>query len=113
MATILTPADHGALADRLRQTLHARGWRLVGYSANMTRGKDNYRAMARRARYRLTLQSSPISACDTGDKSYRYQIALIENATGDAPVTLSGADCLNTIDEAFTTALDRDAIRPR
>ena len=109
---ILMPHGDSALRATLKKRLADQGWQFAAYTADMTRGIDDYRAMARRARYRITLQAEEIGRCETGEPSYRYRIALIENASGDAPITQSGADCLNVVDRDFTTALTTHAIRP-
>ncbi len=109
-AHVLVPQSDSALLATLKQRLAARGWAFAPYTADMTRGIDDYRAMARRARYRLTVQATEIGACDSGQSSYRYRVALIENASGEVPITLSGADCLSVIDAGFARALQQDRI---
>ena len=111
-AHVLVPQGNSALLATLKQRLAARGWALAPYTADMTRGIDDYQAMAQRARYRLTVQATAIGACDDGQPSYRYRVALIENASGEVPITLSGADCLAVIDKGFATALQQNRVRP-
>ncbi|WP_147418230.1 hypothetical protein [Salinisphaera sp. Q1T1-3] len=110
-ATVIVPSDDSVLAQAAMQALRQRGFHLTRYSAAMTRGSDDYRLMARKARYRLTLRSESIGRCRNGQTSLRYRLALIENANGNVPVSLSGADCLDAIRQALTTELDRDRIR--
>ncbi|ROO26412.1 hypothetical protein SAJA_11305 [Salinisphaera japonica YTM-1] len=109
-AHVLIPQGDSTVLTTLKQRLAARGWSFAPYTADMTRGIDDYRAMAQRARYRLTVQATEIGACDSGQSSYRYRVALIENASGEVPITLSGADCLGVIDSGFADALQQHRI---
>lgn len=109
--SILVSDGHSsALARRLRQTLRQRGWQLVDYRGDLAHPGRSYRALAQRAKYRLTLSDTPVSHCRNGDSGYRYRIAVIQNRGGNVPVTLSGAACLDTIVQDFATALDRQGL---
>ncbi|KEZ78095.1 hypothetical protein [Salinisphaera hydrothermalis] len=109
--SILVSDKHSsALAQGLRHALSQRGWHLVRYRGDLTHPGRHYRAMAQRAKYRLTLTDTPVSACRDGDPGYRYRIAVIQNDGGNVPVTLSGAACLSTIVQDFASALDRNGL---
>lgn len=110
--SIIVPDQQTVLADKLRQALAERGWHLIGYSKDMTSGHADYQAMARQAKYRLTLLGTSIGRCRNGDPSFLYRIALIENTGGSVPVALSGADCLSPIIDEFATDLDEKQLAP-
>lgn len=110
--SIIVPDGHSALAEGLRRALAARGWHLIGYSGDMISGHADYQAMARRAKYRLTLMGTTIGRCHQDKRSFLYRIAIIENRGGDVPVALSGADCLTTILDNFSTDLDQKQLAP-
>lgn len=111
-ASIIVPDSQSALAGGLRRALAERGWHLIGYSGDMTSGHADYQAMARRAKYRLTLMGTTVGRCENGDPSFLYRIAIIENRGGDVPVALSGADCLTSILDEFSTDLDQKQLTP-
>lgn len=111
-AAILVPDGRSALAKGLRQALTGRGWHLISHHGDLIRPRADYRALARRAKYRLTLTASPAGSCRNGEPSYRYRIAMIENANGAVPVALSGVDCLATILDEFAGDLDQKRLTP-
>lgn len=110
--SMLVPDDNSALVEGLRRALAERRWHLIGYSGDMTSGHADYAAMARRAKYRLTLMSTPAGQCRNGDPSFLYRIAIIRNHDGDVPVAISGADCLTPILGEFSTDLDQKQLAP-
>lgn len=107
MDTIAVPRDTGMLAQGLRRSLDARGWRLTDYDAGRLEQTRDYQALARRARYRLTLSSDRIGDCRSGDPSFLYNVAVIENQSGRVPLALTGANCLRTAIGKFEQGLDR------
>lgn len=110
--SIIVPDEQSVLSQRLRQALAERGWHLVGYSGDMTSGHADYQAMARRAKYRLTLMGTPVGRCRNGDPSFLYRIAIIQNTDGDVPVAMSGAECLGPIVAEFADDLDQKQLAP-
>lgn len=110
--SIIVPDNHSPLAGQLRRALAERGWHLIGYSGDLTSGHADYQAMARRAKYRLTLMGTKIGACRNGDQSFLYRIAIIGNDSGDVPVAMSGASCLTPIIDEFATDLDQKQLAP-
>lgn len=106
-STIAVPANDDMLARALRDRLSAHGWSLIQYDAQALQNSRGYQGLARQAQYRLTLSNKPIGACRSGEASFIYNIALIENQSGDVRVGLTGADCSARIIERFDTALDR------
>ena len=110
--SIIVPDNQSPLAGQLRRALAERGWHLIGYSGDMISGHADYQAMARQAKYRLTLMGTKIGACRNGDRSFLYRIAIIENKNGDVPVAMSGASCLTPIIDEFSTDLDQKQLAP-
>ncbi|MGB7756596.1 MAG: hypothetical protein WBL23_11070 [Salinisphaera sp.] len=110
--SIIVPDGDSTLVAGLRRALAERGWHLIGYSGDMTSGHADYAAMARRAKYRLTLMGTPVGQCHNGDPSFLYRIAIIQNKDGDVPVAISGADCLTPILGEFSTDLDQKQLAP-
>jgi len=106
-STIAVPANDDMLARALHDRLGARGWALIQYDAQALQNSRDYPGLARQAQYRLTLSNKRIGACRSGEASFIYNIALIENQSGDVLVGLTGADCRARIIERFDTALDR------
>lgn len=111
-ATIIVPGEESALAQDLRRNLAERGWTLTRYDAAMLKGNVDYEAMARKARYRLTLSGTQIGACRNGEPSFLYNLAIIENRSGDVPLALSGVSCLKTVIRDFANQLDQKQIVP-
>lgn len=114
-ATVLVPVGGDPLDAGLSRALAERGWHIAGYRPDASARASDYPALAAQARYRLTRASQAIGPCSRNPDrtSYRYRLALIENATGRVPITLAGADCLDTIVAAFAADLDKDDIRVR
>jgi len=113
--TIIVPADPGPLATALRESLSAEGWQTARYSTGASNMADDARAMAQRARYRLTLTSSTAGACRNDNPSFLYQISIIENASGKVPLAMSGGDCLDNVRTQFRQELLDDglSLKPR
>ncbi|HET7315408.1 hypothetical protein [Salinisphaera sp.] len=108
--SMIVPNADSALARGLRRVLAGRGWHLVGYSDDLIHGHSDYgdyRAMARRAQYRLTLKGTTVGPCRDGGQGFLYSIAIIENIGGDVPVALAGAGCLTRILGQFATELEQ------
>jgi len=105
--TIAVPADNGMLAQSLRTSLTQHGWSLMQYDPAALQGSRGYSGLAAQARYRLTLSSERIGDCRSGDASFLYNIALIENNGGDVLIGLTGANCRATAIQRFESALER------
>lgn len=105
--SIAVPGQRNMLSQRLRRTLGERGWSLTHYDPDTLQGSRDYDRIAQRARYRLTLKANRIGDCRSGEPSFLYNLALIENASGNVRLALAGASCLSTIIERFQADLDR------
>ncbi|GAB3670728.1 hypothetical protein [Salinisphaera aquimarina] len=105
--TVAVTQDTGMLAQGLSRSLRQHGWTLIGYDADALQGNRDYQSLARRARYRLTLSSDRIGDCRSGEPSFLYNVAMIENASGDVALALTGATCLATAIRDFDTDLRR------
>ena len=104
------PQDDGMLARGLRDELRERGWSLLEYDADALARNRGYAGLARQAKYRLTLSGDRIGNCRGGTPSFLYNIAVIENSTGDVQLGLTGANCLDTTVTRFAEGLDRKAL---
>jgi len=110
--TIAVPAADDMLARALRDRLSARGWSLIQYDANALQDSRGYLGLAHQARYRLTLSNRRIGDCRSGEASFVYNVALIENQSGDVLMGLTGADCRGRVLKRFDTTLDRKHLDP-
>lgn len=112
--TMIVPTASNPLAETIRQTLSASGWHLAQTprpGAHNTPADAH--AMARRARYRLTLTASPAGACQGDEPSFMYRLSVIDNASGKVPLAMSGADCLGAIKQQFQHELAEDGLSPK
>ena len=105
--SMIVAHGNSSLAQGVRRALTERGWHLIDYSADMTHAHVDYAAMARRAKYRLTLVDTPIARCRNGEQSYLYRITIIRNRDGDVPLAIAGANCLTPILGQFSNDLDQ------
>lgn len=110
--TIAVPEGHNDLGVQLQHSLTQHGWSLTRYNPDVLQQSRTYDQLARRARYRLTLSTTRIGACRDGAPSFFYNLALIENRSGDVALALTGASCIGTAVQKFEDGLNRKNIRP-
>lgn len=109
--TMIVPEARSPLAKAIRQVLSARGWQLADYQRSGAHNTPaDAHAMARRARYRLTLTASPAGTCRATEPSFMYRLSIIDNASGQVPLAMSGADCVSAIKQQFQRELAEDGL---
>jgi len=109
--TIAVPDNDNSLAQQLHGSLRARGWSLIQYDPDALQDNRAYGRLAQRAQYRLTLSATRIGACRDSAPSFLYNLALIENRSGDVTLALTGASCITTATRRFEDGLDRNGLR--
>ena len=109
--TISAPPGNSLLLGPLKRALRSAGWHLnvngattrtvgtVGPATNLETGR------VLPTRYRLALVQRQFDVCLTGYPMVAYDLSLIDNASGDEVLTMSGRDCTDLAARSFTEAI--------
>ena len=109
--TISMPPGNSLLLGPLKQALRQSGWHVnvngatvrtvgtVGQNTNLETGR------VLPTRSRLALAQRQVDVCLTGNPAIVYDLSLIDNATGDEVLTMSGRDCTDIAARSFTEAI--------
>ncbi len=105
--TITIQAGAAGLKGKIKDTLRQEGWKIrTDAGPTKTTGAvggdvDLQTSTTFRTRYRMAIDSRRIDTCIPSGPLYVFEMAVIDNDTGDEILTMDGRECEDRIVEDF------------